>query len=228
MRFVVHEIRNQLAVAIANVEAFRDGMLFPTPERLGSVLHALADATTLLADLPDSETPAALPATLRPIDVCAVIANVVLAFEGRTAEHQIVFRVQQCGEVHQPGDTFVGDPVRVAEIVNNVLANAIRYTPDGGRIDVDCRRSGGALTIAVTDDGPGVRGDEIAHIFEYGFRGAAARETSGSGLGLALTARFVHEHGGSIQVENVPGRGARFTVRMPGTAQALTSASAPR
>lgn len=231
MKSVIHEIRNQLAVALANVEAFRDGVLFPSPERLDAVLQALRDATILLAELPfdPAAAPAALAPTMRPINVCEVITNAVLAFEGLTAERRIEFRVQQCTALHHACETFLGDPIRVAEIVNNVVSNAIRYTPDGGRIDVDCRRSGGALAITVTDDGPGVRGDEIARIFESGFRGAAAHNTSGSGVGLALTARFVEQHGGSIQVENVPGRGARFTVRMPGTALApaapVTSAS---
>jgi two-component system sensor histidine kinase BaeS len=220
----VHEIRNQLAVAIANIEAFRDGVLYPSPERLTSVLHALADATALLAEMPidPGAAPAPLTATMRPINVCEVMTNAVLAFEGLTAERKIAFRVQQCSVEHHACEKFFGDPIRVAEIVNNVISNAIRYTPDGGRIDVDCRRSGGGLAITVTDDGPGVHGDEIARIFESGFRGAAARNTSGSGVGLALTARFVEEHGGSIQVENVPGRGARFTVRMPGAARAAT------
>jgi two-component system sensor histidine kinase BaeS len=227
MKSVIHEIRNQLAVAIANVEAFRDGVLYPTPERMGSVLQALADATALLAEIPvdPQAAPAELAPAMRPINVCEVITNAVLAFEGLTAERDIAFNVRQCSAQNHNCETFLGDPIRVAEIVNNVVSNAIRYTPDGGQIDVDCRRSGGGLAITVTDDGPGVRGDEIARIFESGFRGAAAHNTSGSGVGLALTARFVEQHGGSIQVENVPGRGARFTVRMPGTARPVTSAS---
>jgi two-component system sensor histidine kinase BaeS len=217
---VVHEIRNQLAVAIANVEAFHDGVLAPTPARLAAVLQALADATALLADIPvgRSAVPAVMPSNLRPINVCEVITNAVLAFEGLTAERNIRLCVAQCSLRHHACETFLGDPIRVSEIVNNVVSNAIRYTPDGGRIDVDCRRSGGALAITVTDDGPGVRGDEIARIFETGFRGAAAANTAGSGVGLALTARFVEQHGGSIEVANVPGRGARFIVRMPGKA----------
>ncbi len=224
MKTVVHEIRNQLAVAMANVEAFRDGVLYPSPARLACVHQALADATALLAELPldPGAAPATFAATMRPINVCDVIAKAVLAFEGLSAERHIAFRVQQCSMQHHACETFLGDPIRVAEIVNNVVSNAIRYTPDGGRIDVDCRRAGAGLAITVTDDGPGVRADEIARIFESGFRGAAARNTIGSGVGLALTARFVEQHGGSIQVENVPGRGARFTVRMPGTQPAVT------
>ena len=140
----------------------------------------------------------------------------MLAFEAAAAEHQIAFRVQQC-TAHGPACVnFTGDPVRVGEIVNNVVSNAMRYTPPGGQIDVDCRPSGGVLTLTVTDGGPGVRSDELGKIFEAGFRGAASEGTTGSGEGLALVKRFVEEQGGTVEVENVADRGARFTVRLPG------------
>jgi two-component system sensor histidine kinase BaeS len=220
VRRVIHEIRNHLAVAIANVEAFRDGVLEPSPKRLSSVLQALGEVENLLGELtpPQMPPPPALATNARRINVCDVITNEVLAFEAAAAEHEIAFRVQQC-RVHDPACVnFTGDPIRVGEIVNNVVSNAIRYTPRGGRIDVDCRPSGGILTLTVTDGGPGVRSDELAKIFEAGFRGAASAGTTGSGEGLALVKRFVEEQGGTVEVENVAGRGARFTVRLPGVA----------
>jgi len=218
VRRVIHEIRNHLAVAIANVEAFRDGVLEPSPKRLSSVLQALGEMENLLGELTPRQTELQpdLATHARHINVCDVITNEVLAFEAAAAEHQITFRVQQC-TVHDPACVnFTGDPVRVGEIVNNVVSNAIRYTPAGGRIDVDCRPSGGILTLTVTDGGPGVRSDELGKIFEAGFRGAASAGTTGSGEGLALVKRFVEEQGGTVEVDNVAGRGARFTVRLPG------------
>lgn len=218
MRRVIHEIRNHLAVAIANVEAFRDGVLEPSPQRLSSVRQALREVENLLGELTPGQTAPspALARNAQPINVCDVITNEVLAFEAAAAEHQIAFRVQQC-TVHGPACVnFTGDPVRVGEIVNNVVSNAMRYTPPGGQIDVDCRPSDGILTLTVTDGGPGVRSDELGKIFEAGFRGAASAGTTGSGEGLALVKRFVEEHGGTVDVENVAGRGARFTVRLPG------------
>ncbi|MEA2721532.1 MAG: two-component system, OmpR family, sensor histidine kinase BaeS [Candidatus Eremiobacteraeota bacterium] len=219
MRRVIHEIRNHLAVAIANVEAFRDGVLDPSPKRLSSVLQALREVEVLLRELtPGQMTPQEAPGVQqRRINVCDIITNEVLAFEAAAAEHDIVFRVQQC-TTHDPACVnFSGDPVRVGEIVNNVVSNAMRYTPPGGRIDVDCRPSGGILTLTVTDGGPGVRSDEVGKIFESGFRGAASAGTTGTGFGLALVKQFVEEHGGTVDVENVADRGARFTVRLPGT-----------
>lgn len=219
MRRVVHEIRNHLAVAIANIEAFRDGVLEPSPKRLAAVLQALGEVEVLLSELTPGSP--ALATEVRPINVCDVITNEVLAFEAAAAEHQIRFRVQQCA-THDPAClNFAGDPVRVAEIVNNVVSNAIRYTSPGGLIDIDCRRSGAFLTLTVTDSGPGVGSDEAGKIFEAGFRGTASAQTKGSGVGLALVKQFVEEHGGTVEVENVADRGARFTVALPGTPLAV-------
>jgi len=219
LRRVIHEIRNHLAVAIANVEAFRDGVLEPSPQRLSSVLQALREVENLLGELtPRQLAPQpALRQNAQRINVCEVITNEVLAFEAAAAEHQIAFCVQQCTAHGPECVNFTGDPVRVGEIVNNVVSNAMRYTPPGGKIDVDCRPSGGILTLTVTDGGPGVRSDELGKIFEAGFRGAASVGTTGSGQGLALVKRFVEEQGGTVEVENVTDRGARFTVRLPGT-----------
>jgi two-component system sensor histidine kinase BaeS len=218
MRSVVHEIRNHLAVAIANVEAFRDGVLEPTPARLAAVLQALREAEALLDDVPQLTGTAQLEVESRTIDVCDVITNEVLGLEALAKEHGIGFGVLQCA-VHAPDcRNFAGDPVRIGEIVNNIVSNAIRYTPRGGRIEVDCRPSGGSIVLSVSDDGPGLSGEDIGHIFERGFRGSASRNTPGSGTGLALAKQFVEEHGGSIEVQNIAKRGARFTVRLPGNA----------
>jgi signal transduction histidine kinase len=219
VRSVIHEIRNHLAVAIANVEAFRDGVLEPTPKRLGAVLQALGEVEVLLRRLPQGATTlsAELRSEPRPIDVCDVISNELLAFEATAREHDIGYHVEQCTVRDQACARFGGDPVRIAEIVNNVVSNAIRYTPRGGRIDVDCRRSTGTLTLTVTDGGPGVRCEEIGQIFEDGFRGSAAGDTEGSGLGLSLVKRFVEDHGGAIRVENIARGGARFVVTLPVT-----------
>jgi signal transduction histidine kinase len=153
----------------------------------------------------------------RTINVCDVISNEVLAFEAAAAERGVEFNVQQCTAHELACINFRGDPVRVAEIVNNVVSNAIRYTPPGGRIEVDCRRGADALVLTVTDGGPGVARAEVGKIFEPGFRGEASAETEGSGLGLSLVKQFVEEHGGSVEVDNIAGRGARFKVKLPGS-----------
>jgi signal transduction histidine kinase len=217
MRNVIHEIKNHLAVAIANVEAFRDGVLDASPARLEAVLQALAEVDVLLSQLPRASTIATLAPSMNPIDVCAVITNEVLGLEAAAQQRGIAFQVHQCETTGAGCQRFGGDPVRVAEIVNNVVSNAIRYTPAGGRIEVDCRRSDGTLMLSVTDSGPGIADSDRERIFDPGYRGSAAPGTTGSGLGLALAKRFAQEHGGAIEVLSANGSGAQFVVKLPGT-----------
>jgi two-component system sensor histidine kinase BaeS len=217
MRRVVHEIRNHLAIAVANVEAFRDGVLDPSPRRLASVLQALGEVELLLRELTPGQMAVdpVLATHPRAIDVYDVIANEVLGFEAATRERAIRLTMEDDAGYAEPCIAFAGDPVRIGEIVNNIVANAVRYTPPGGRIDVAYRRSEEWLVLSVTDDGPGIRSDETERIFEAGYRGSASIGTAGTGAGLALVKRFVEEHGGTIDVANVRGRGACFTVALP-------------
>ncbi len=219
MNHALHELRNQLAVVRANVEAFRDGVFLPTPERCTAVLHALSDASTLLEQLvrPSEGDTSSLPTELRRVNICAVITKTLLALEANAHERQITLRVQRCSHQRTACQRFMADPVRIAEILQNVVMNAIRYTPVGGSIEIDCRRNSGELVLSVLDSGPGVTNDEISSIFEAGFRGSAAHNVAGSGVGLALAKQFVEAQGGRIEVNTQPNQGAEFTIHLPGT-----------
>ncbi len=220
MNSIIHEIRNHLAVAVANIEAFRDGILAPTPERLGAILQALEEAGVLLDELPRVQASApsgeSLEREMGTMNVCDVISNEVIALEGAAATRGIGFNVQKCAATVAACHVFHGSPLRIAEIVNNVVSNAIRYTPSGGHIDVDCRQSDGRLVLTVTDGGPGVATEDRERIFEAGYRGKAAVGLAGSGLGLGLARRFVEAHGGTIDLAENDGTGARFVVTLPG------------
>jgi signal transduction histidine kinase len=213
---IVHEIRNHLAVAVANIEAFRDGVFAPTPQRLAAVLQALEEAGVLLSELPAVQANAAVEPEMQVINVCDVISNEVLALEAAARKRGIDFDVRRCATTNDACHAFRGSPVRIAEIVNNVVSNAIRYTPAGGAIDVDCRYADGTLVLTVHDGGPGVAPDDRVRIFEAGYRGAAAEGIAGSGLGLGLARRFVEAHGGTISLADDETPGARFVVTLPG------------
>jgi signal transduction histidine kinase len=214
MQRAVHEIRNHLAVATANIEAFRDGVLAPTPERLNAVLQALDEAAELIGELRNVTRTASEP-EMQTMNVCDVIANEVLALECLAQQRGIVYSVAQCATTGEACRSFHGDPLRIAEIVNNVVSNAIRYTPPGARIDVDCHHAGGNLVLTVSDEGPGVAAEDRAQIFDAGYRGQASAGVSGSGLGLGLARRFAEAHGGTIDLVESPTPGARFVVSLP-------------
>jgi CheY-like chemotaxis protein len=108
------------------------------------------------------------------------------------------------------------DPTRIDQVLANLLGNASKFTPLGGRIRVRLAGEAGEAVLTVEDSGPGVRAELLPHIFELFSRDAAAGDRGGLGIGLALVRRLVELHGGSVQAENlVPQGGARFTVRLP-------------
>jgi two-component system sensor histidine kinase BaeS len=226
VRTIIHEMRNQLAVAVANVEAFIDGKLQATPERLQGVLQVLSVLDDLIDELgPYIPLNASAPAArmglsnsrMREIDICELIANEARAIEATALEKGLRYEVSRCQTKDPACACFIGDPARVAEVIQNVLLNAVRYTPPGGAVSVDCRRSCTDLVFSVRDTGAGIASEEQGMIFDAGFRGSASEGTIGSGLGLAVVKRFVEEQGGTVVVESDRGDGATFIVTLPGS-----------
>jgi signal transduction histidine kinase len=208
-------MRNHLAIAMANIEAFQDGQLQPTPVRMEAVLQALHEVGRLIGDLRADE-PVEMRSNFRTIDVCSLIANEATAMEATARERGVDLAVHRCNTKHPECSTFVGDPGRITQIVTNIMGNAIRYSPPGGQVVVDCRRDDAELVFSVSDEGPGIVPSEVPYIFEGGFRGRAARGKRGSGIGLALVKSLVEQHAGSIDVFSPDGCGATFVVKMPG------------
>jgi len=214
---LIHDIRNRLTVARANVEAFIDGKLEPTGERLASVLRSLEQAGVMLERI--RSAPAVPETTMQPaeIDICGLLDAEYPAIDALAREKGVRFSVCRCPVKSPDCERFIADPVRIGQIVNNVLMNAVRYTPTGGIVSVDCSRKAGHLELSVSDSGPGVSEDERVKVFDRGFRGAASAGTSGHGYGLAISRAFVEAHGGTIAVSSSAENGARFTIRLPGT-----------
>lgn len=127
-------------------------------------------------------------------------------------------------------DTVRGDERKVKQVVFNLLANAVKFTPDGGRVEVTARRVGPDLEVAVQDCGPGIPLEEQELIFEpfYQAHGGSAVVREGTGLGLALAKKFVELHGGRIWVESQPGQGSKFVFTLPLlTANGIATQDAP-
>jgi len=216
VRSTIHEIRNQLAVAVANIEAFIDGKYVPTPDRLNAVLRALLEVDILIDDLLPVPLP---PSSTKMVqaDVCAIVLSEIVAIEATATAAGIDLRADCCTSKHPDCEAFLCDPGQISQIVKNVLLNAINYTPRGGFVAVDCHRQPGVMALSVSDDGPGVLPEERATIFELGVRGSAAGEHAGSGTGLAVVKRIVDAHGGTVTVDRSDLGGARFIIRLPGT-----------
>ena len=217
MKTVIHEMRNQLAVAVANIEAFIDGKLEPTPQRLRAVQQALNELDVLLNDVQTQQT---VPMSSEPriVDICGIISNELLAIEAAAGEKGVGITVHQCPRTHPECRLFLGDPIRIGQLVKNLLLNAIRYTPTGGAISVDCYRESRAFAFSVQNEGSGISAVDLPHIFESGYRGSTGPTTLGSGMGLTVAKQIVDAHNGTITVDSIEGHGATFTVRLPDTA----------
>ena len=104
------------------------------------------------------------------------------------------------------------DPGRIRQVLSNLLANALRYTPAGGTISVRYRQADGQAVLDVEDNGPGIPADELPHIFERFYK---STDSGGMGLGLAIARHLVEAHGGTIRAESAPGAGTSMRVILP-------------
>ncbi len=108
-----------------------------------------------------------------------------------------------------------GDRARLEQVAANLLDNAIKYTPPGGRVEIDARRDGADAVLRVADTGPGIPADELPRIWERLFRGDRSRAERGLGLGLSFVKAIVEAHGGTVRALSEPDKGATFEVRLP-------------
>jgi signal transduction histidine kinase len=208
---VAHELRTPLAIAQAEVEALVDGVAEPTPARLHSLHEEMLRLARIVEDV---ETLAAAEgARLRlareRIDLAETARETVALLEDQALESGVRLTAQlEEAQVN-------ADPTRLEQIVRNLVANAIKFTPAPGEVTVAVRVARDEALLVVEDTGPGLAEDDIAHLFERFWRGQAAREAPGSGVGLAVAAELVRAHGGRIEAGNRPEGGARFTVSLP-------------
>ena len=116
-----------------------------------------------------------------------------------------------------PGIIIRGDKSKLGQVIYNLTENAIKYTPDGGRIAVTLIQRGKLAVLSVQDNGVGIPKEDIAHIFDRFYRvdKARSREAGGSGLGLSIVRQLVELHGGRVTVESEFGHGTTFTVELP-------------
>jgi signal transduction histidine kinase len=145
----------------------------------------------------------------RPVDIAALVASVAADLQVRTTRHQLLVNAPSRIEVF-------ADPVRLEQVFTNLLDNAITYSPDGGRIDVDvvCLEEG-SVRVAVRDRGLGIPAEHYPHVFDRFYRAHDRHHLSGLGLGLYISREIVELHGGTMLVECPPDGGTRFSVTLP-------------
>lgn len=212
---IAHELRNPLAVQRANLEALQDGVYPLTPEQLQPVLEQNLLLTRLVDDLRALAMAEAGQLTLEriPSDLGQLAARMVERFSAQAEAAGVRLSLEATPNLPK----IEIDPGRVEQIITNVLSNALRYTPQGGRIDLQVSRQGGALQLTVHDSGSGIPTEALPYIFERFYRAdrARSRAEGGSGLGLAIARQFAEAHGGTLTAANHPQGGAIFTLSLP-------------
>ena len=206
---VTHELRTPLTVIQGNLEALIDGV-HPTDE---THLRAILDETHVLSRLVDDlrtvsmAEAGALTLHREATDVAALTRDVVASFGGTALGHG----VDLITDLPQSAGAEI-DPIRVREILSNVLANALRYTPAGGTVRVTVRTNEREVETAVKDTGAGIEPDVLPHIFE---RFTRSPKSPGAGLGLAIAKSFVTAHGGEISAASTLGHGTEVRFTLP-------------
>ncbi len=206
---VAHELRTPLSVVRGNVEGMLDGVYPRDDAHMAELLAATQRMTRLLEDLQTLSTAQAgvLQLHHEPTDPRRLADDVVHAFAPLAAERGISLTARVEGPVE-----LDADPVRLRQVLDNLVGNAVRYTPAGGSVVVAARREADQAVFAVADTGRGIAPDELARLFE---RFSKSADSKGSGLGLAIARSLVERHGGTIAATSEPGRGTTVTFRLP-------------
>ena len=214
-----HELRTPLNAIIGFSEVLSERMFGEVNEKQAEYLKDIHDSgrhlLSLINDILDLSKIEAgrMELELSSFDLPTALSNAMTLIRERAQRHGI-----QLGLKVDPAlGAFSGDERKFKQIMLNLLSNAVKFTPDGGKVDVSAKRANGAVEVAVRDTGIGIAPEDQPLVFEE-FRQVGRdgmRKAEGTGLGLALTRRFVELHGGAIRLESAPGQGSTFTVTLP-------------
>jgi len=207
---VTHELRTPLAVVQGNLEAIIDGVHPADEDHLSAILDETHVLTRLVEDLRTLALSEAGSLSLHrePTDLAILATDVASAFEAAAGSAGVEIRA----DVDESVPLLDIDPVRIREVISNLVANAIRHTPSGGTIQIAGHVDGMSAALDVTDTGSGIEADLLPHVFERFTRSAS---TGGSGLGLAIARGLIELHGGTIAASSPAAGGTRIEVRLP-------------
>jgi signal transduction histidine kinase/CheY-like chemotaxis protein len=226
LAMLAHELRNPLA-PISMAAAMLERMPDISPE-LAQLRNVISRQTEHMARLLDDLLDAARISSGRirldivPVPLTDVLDRAVETVQPRIAERRQRLEVQ----VALPGLTLRGDRVRLTQVFSNLLANASKYTQDGGHVVLAASADPAGVRVTVTDNGTGIGADVLPHIFDLFTQGprSLARSEGGLGVGLNVVRNLVQMHGGTVHGHSDgPGRGSRFTVLLPAGGAAVAA-----
>jgi PAS domain S-box-containing protein len=221
MGIVSHDLRNpanavKMLAASIIAEAERCAVSPEIVERVRVIQQAAAQMDTLIQDLLDVTRIEAgrLRVTPRTVDPRALIAEALEALQPIAVTAGVTL-----GATYEDDLPEVQvDPERMIQVLSNVVGNALKFTPSGGRVELRVVRAQQGIEIRVTDTGEGIEPAQLPHVFDRFFqaaRGARTGPRQGAGLGLPIANGIVEAHGGTIGIESIPGEGTTVTIALP-------------
>lgn len=210
MTDVTHELRTPLTVVQGNLEGMLDGVYPANETTLGSLIDEIKIISRLVDDLRTlalAES-GALQLKKEPTDLAMLVQDSVAPFQAQANAKSVTINL-----VVMPDLPWMElDPGRMRQVLTNLLANAIRYTPPGGTVSVSYRMTEGQVVLEVQDSGAGIPAEELSHVFERFYKSS---DSGGMGLGLAIAKHLVEAHRGTITAESGPGQGTNIRVVLP-------------
>lgn len=210
MTDIAHELRTPVTVLQGRLEGIIDGVYEPDERQLAELLEETRVLSTLIEDVRtlSLSDAGALPLNKDSIDVIALVRDVVRSMQPEADRASVSFGVTPSTN---PG-AVNGDPVRLRQVLTNLLSNALRHTPSGHAVKVSVVGRSNDVAISVADTGEGMTPEQVARMFDRFYKGPTSR---GSGLGLAIAKSIVTAHGGAIEASSQPGTGTTITFTLP-------------
>jgi len=213
---ISHEFRTPLAGIKAMVETLASGaiddkeMFNDFLTRIESEVDRLTQLVAELTELSRVETGKA-ELKKEPVDLNQLVEEVIAQLSPQAERQKIVIIVKPAADL----PTVPADKGRVRQVIANLVHNAIKFTPAGGRITIATRALGESAAVDIADTGIGIPREELSRVFERFYKGDKARAGEGTGMGLAIAKHVVEAHGGNIRVESEEGRGSTFSFSLP-------------
>lgn len=212
---VAHELRHPLAVLTGRLELMQDGVVPLDPEQLIHLQEMVLSLNRLVGDLRDLSLAEVGRLSLHrtEVDLASMIAELAENMEPVASAKSIRLSANVAPNLPR----INADADRIRQVLVNLIANGLQYTPPNGQVSIEARLDAGQLYIAVSDTGPGIAAADLPHLFDRFYRTdkARTRATGGTGLGLAIVRSLVTLHGGQVTVQSEPGQGSRFSISLP-------------
>ncbi|HSM72973.1 MAG TPA: ATP-binding protein [Anaerolineales bacterium] len=215
---IAHELRTPLSLILGHAEAVHDGVLPPTKENFEIIREEAARLDRLVDDLRTLSLADAGELTLSPqrIDPGQLLQEVASLYKVKAHKKNIELDLNTAAAL----PTLKLDPGRMTQVLTNILDNALRHTPENGRISISAAQENDKIKIAIQDSGPGLSPENLKRIFERFYRVDSSRQRDsavpgGSGLGLAIAKSLVQLHNGQLSAESEPDNGLKVIISLP-------------